>query len=179
MKLLIILLICPYSVSKIYLVYVNRFAAAAFNQDIQLLTIDMEQNLMNTQLRGTFGSILIALTVAVVSTNAEAGKGNGGSAGQGYGSGNGAMVGAGPITGNGYTTNNSNQYRYQHQYQHREGKSNGNWTMDSADSGKGQYSDDRYLNQEDFQAWLNQNQNETKKQTQNRNQVETIARDAF
>ena len=134
---------------------------------------------MNTQLKATFTSILLAITVATASGVVEAGKGNGGG-GQsgGYGSGNGAMYGSGQTTGHGYETRNSNQYRYQHQNQYRNGNgSNAKGDRQSFDSGTGQYSNDRYLNQEDFQAWLNQNQ--SKAQTQNHNQVQNMAQDGL
>jgi len=136
---------------------------------------------MNTQFKVIFTSILYAITVAAAPGVVEAGKGNGGG-GQsgGYGSGNGAMYGSGQTTGHGYETRNSNQYRYQHQNQnqYRNGNgSNAKGDRQSFDSGTGQYSNDRYLNQEDFQAWLNQNQ--SKAQTQNHNQVQNTAQDGL
>ena len=131
---------------------------------------------MNNQFKTTFTSILLAITVAAASGVVEAGRGGGNGAGShsggGFGSGNGAMYGSGPATGYGYETRNSNQYRHQRQHQYRSGNG-GN----AAGPGTGQYSDDKYLNQQDFQAWLNQDQ--SKARTQNHNQVQNMAQDGL
>lgn len=131
---------------------------------------------MNNQFMTTFTSIVLAITVAASSGVVEAGRGggNGGGSHSGgdFGSGNGAMYGSGPSTVYGYETRNSNQYRHQHQHRYRNG--NGDH---AAGSGTGQYNDDKYLNQQDFQAWLNQDR--SKAQTQNHNQVQNMAQDGL
>jgi len=133
---------------------------------------------MNNQFKTTFTSILLAITVAATSGFVEAGRGGAGNGGGGshncgdFSSGNGAMYGSSPSTGYGYETRSSNQYRHQHQHQYR----NGNGGI-AAGSGAEQYSDDNYLNQQDFQAWLNQNR--SKAQTQNHNQVQNMAQDGL
>lgn len=127
---------------------------------------------MNKQLKTTFTGILLAITVAATSAVVEAGKGSG--KGGGSGSGNGATHGSGPSTGYGYGTRNSNQYKYQHQHQYQYRNGNGDH---AAGSGSGQFNDDKYLNQQDFQAWLEQNQ--SKARTQNHNQVQNMAQDGL
>jgi len=133
---------------------------------------------MNTKFKATFTSILLAITVAATSGIVEAGRGsgNGGGGGNhsggGFGSGNGAMNSSGPSTGYGYEMRNSNQYKYQHQHRYRNGGGD-----HAAGSGTGQYKDDKYLNQQDFQAWLNQNQ--SKARIQNHNQVQNMAQDGL
>lgn len=136
---------------------------------------------MNTHFRTTLTSILLAITVAAASGVVEAGKGNGGGAGQNsdFGAGNGAMYGPGPTTGYGYEKLNSSQYRHQPQNQYRNDNGRAEWNMNSADSGKGQYSNDKYLNQKDFQAWLYQNQDQLKNQNQERNQGQTMFQDGL
>ena len=142
-------------------------------------SLNQGREYMNTQFKAIFTSILYAITIAAAPGVVEAGKGNGGG-GQsgGYGSGNGAMYGSGQTTGPGYETPNSNQYRYQHQNQYRNGNGGiAQGDRQSFDSGTGQYSNERYLNQEDFQTWLNQNQ--SKAQNHNHNQVQNMAQDGL
>ena len=141
---------------------------------------------MITQFSNTFGSILLAVTVAVASGAVEAGKGSGngggssssGSYGSGYGSGNSAMYGPGQMTGQGYETRNSNQYRHQNQHRNHNGNGSAQGNRYTANPGNNsQYSNDKYLNQKDFQAWLNQSQN--KAQTQTQNQVQNRVQDGL
>jgi hypothetical protein len=135
---------------------------------------------MNHQLKTTFTSILLAIKEAAASGVVAAGKGggNGGGGGSGsgnastYGPGNGSMYSSASTTGYGDETRNSNQYRHQHQHQYRKG--NGG---QAADYGTGQFIDDKYLNQQDFQAWLNQSQHKTR--NQNHNQVQNMAQDGL
>lgn len=122
---------------------------------------------MNTRFRAAFSIILTAAILASASGAVDAGKGNGG------GSGNGAMYGPGPASGYGYDARNSNQYRHQnqHQYQYRKGHGgNASGSVQSLDAGKDQFSTDKYLNQKDFQTWLNQNQSKV----QNHDRVQTM-----
>jgi hypothetical protein len=154
-----------------------------YKREINTETVYQERKYMNTQFKATFTSILVAITVAAASGSVEAGKGNGsgghgggGGHSGGYGSGNGAMYGSGPSTGYGYETRNSNQYRYQHQHQHRNG-GNSKGNMQAAGSVTGQYSNDRNLDAQDFQAWLHQNQ--SKAQTMKHNQARNMTRDGL
>ena len=71
------------------------------------------------------------------------------------------------------------QYRYQHQNRQREHNGSTNWTMESADSGIGQYSNDKYLSQKDFQAWLYQNLEQNGQQLQYHGDIEKMAVDDF
>jgi len=142
---------------------------------------------MITQFNNTFVSMLLAVTVAVASGAVEAGKGSGngggssssGSYGSGYGSGNSAMYGPGQTTGQGYETRNSNQYRHQNQHRYHNGNGSAQGNRYSADPGKSQFSSDKYLNQKDFQAWLNQSQSKTQNKAQNQNQVQNMDQDGL
>jgi hypothetical protein len=126
---------------------------------------------MNTRLIVISGSILVALSVAVTTNVADAGNGN--SAGYLM------QPAVQQPTGTGHQTRDKNQYRNQHQKRQRQHNGNTNWNMESADSGKGQYSNDKYLNQKDFQAWLYQNLEQSGQQPQYQGNIETIAGDGL
>ena len=144
---------------------INRLNIERLNQGRQY---------MNKQFKAIVTGIFYVITVAAASGVAEAGKNNGGGQSGGFGSGNGAMYGAGPTTGHGYQTRNNNRYRHQNQHQYRNGNGhNAKGDRQNFDTGTDQYSNDRYLNQKDFQAWLYQNQ------SQNHIQVQNMTRDGL
>ena len=133
---------------------------------------------MYTRMIVKSGSIVIALSVAVTVGVVEASSGND-AGNRGYGAGNRTTPAAGQAAGTGHQVREQNRYRYQHQYRQREHNGNTRWTMESADSGKGQYSNDNYLSQKDFQAWLYQNLEQTGQQPQYREDAENMAADGF
>ena len=117
--------------------------------------------------RKALGSILLAFTFAAASGVVDAGKGNGGGRqGGGFTTGNGAMYGSGAASGSGSGQRNGNQHQYRHQHRHRHGNDNTRSGGSVAGVGNGTYSDDRYLSQKDFQAWLNQNRTAEKPRQQ-------------
>lgn len=128
---------------------------------------------MNTRLIAMSGSILVALSFAVTSNVVEAGNWNG--------AGHRMQPATQQPTGLGYQTqtHDKNQFSNQHQNRQRQHNGNTNWNMESADSGKGQYSNDKYLNQKDFQAWLYQNLEQSGQQPQYQGSIETIAGDGL
>jgi hypothetical protein len=124
------------------------------------------------------GSIVVALSIAVTTGVVEASNGNG-AGNRGYGAGHRTIPAAGQAVGTEHPAREQNQYRVQHQNRQREHNGSKSWTMESADSGKGQYSNDKYLSQKDFQAWLYQNLEQTGQQLQYREDTENMAADAF
>ena len=138
---------------------------------------------MNTRFTTILGSTVLALVVAMTGGVAEAGKGGGaGRQGGSPGHAGGSTYGPGPAISQGFETRNSNQYQYRHQYQHRNQNNvwNANSKSASADTRKERYSDDRYLNQKDFQAWLNQEQpkNQHQNRVQDQYQAQTKVQDS-
>ena len=133
---------------------------------------------MYTRMTEISGRIVLALSVAVITGVVEASNGNG-AGDRGYGAGYRTMPAAGQAAGTEHRTREQNQYRYQHQNRQREHNGSTSWTMESADSGKGQYSNDKYLSQKDFQAWLYQNLEQSGQQPQYREDAENMAADGF
>ena len=124
------------------------------------------------------GSIVVALSIAVTTGVVEASNGNG-AGNRGYAAGHRMIPAAGQAVGTEYQAREQNRYQYQHQNRQREHNVSTSWTMESTDSGKGQYSNDKYLSQKDFQAWLYQNLEQTGQQLQYREDTENMAADAF
>jgi hypothetical protein len=133
---------------------------------------------MYTRMISISGSIVVVLFVTATSGVVEASNRNG-AGDRGYGAGHRTMTAAGSTAGTEHHAPEQNRYRYQHQNRQREHNGSTNWTVDSADSGKGQYSNDKYLSQKDFQAWLHQNLEQTGQRLQYREEAESLAADGF
>ena len=128
---------------------------------------------MDMRMITTSGSMAIALLVATTTGVVEAGNGKGASD-RSYGAGYRTTPAAEQAAGRAREQN-----RHQHQYRQREHNGSTNWTMESADSGKGQYSDDKYLSQKDFQAWLYQSLEQSGQQLQYQEDAESLAADGY
>ena len=129
------------------------------------------------QLTRTSGGMFLAVLLSLASGSAIAGKnsGNGSGYNSHYRNGNGSMNSTGQAYGSGYGSQNSSHYRYQHQRRHQHNDSQSQWKVNSADSGNDRHSNEKYLNQRDFQAWLKQGQVQPKNQNQNRYQEQNMA----
>lgn len=133
---------------------------------------------MNKRIISISGGVVVVLSIAATGGIAAASNGYG-SGDRGYGAVNRTMPAAGQAAGTEHQAREQNRYRYQHQKRQREHNDSTNWTMESADSGKGQYSNDKYLSQKDFQAWLYRNLEQSGQQLHYRKNAESMAADGY
>lgn len=130
---------------------------------------------MNMATTRVIRGVLLAVSIAGIAGNVYAGKGRP-QAHNSSGFQSGAIYGSGAAAGHANAQRNSNQNQHRYQNQHKNAHGNA-WSKQAGKgSGEGLYSNDRRLSQKDFQAWLNQNQVQSKSQNQVQHRAQAVER---